>query len=44
MNFSGITQATLKLKFPQRVKFRVTAVQLGVTSITSSGRLVQKLD
>ena len=44
MNFSGITQATLKLKFPERVRFRVTAVQMGVTSITSSGRLVQKLD
>ena len=44
MNFQGITQANLKLKFPQQVSFRVLAVQLGVTSITSSGRLIQKLD
>jgi len=44
MNFQGITQANLKLKFAQQVTFRVLAVQLGVTSITSSGRLVQKLD
>ena len=44
MNFSGITQANLKLKFPSQVSFRVIAVQLGVTSITSAGRLVQKID
>ena len=44
MNFQGITQANLKLKFGVQTKFRVLAVQLGVTSITSSGRLVQKLD
>ena len=44
MNFQGITQANLKLVFPGQTSFRVIAVQLGVTSITSSGRLVQKLD
>ena len=44
MNFSGITQANLKLRFPSQVSFRVIAVQLGVTSITSAGRLVQKID
>ena len=44
MNFQGITQANLRLKFPSQVSFRVLAVQLGVTSITSSGRMVQKLD
>ena len=44
MNFQGITQANLKLTFGAQVSYRVIAVQLGVTSITSSGRLVQKLD
>ena len=44
MNFSGITQANLRITFPERVMFKITAVQLGITSITSSGRLVQKLD
>ena len=44
MNFQGITQANLKIIFPEQTTFRVLAVQLGVTSITSSGRLVQKLD
>ena len=44
MNFSGITQANLKIKFPSQVQFRVIAVQLGITSITSGGRLVQKID
>ena len=37
MNFSGVT-------FPVQTQFRVIACQLAVTSITSSGRLVQKID
>ena len=44
INFSGVTQANLKLTFPVNVNFRVTAVQLGVTSISSTGRLTQKID
>ena len=44
MNFSGVSQSNLKIKFPVQTQFRVIAVQLAVTSITSSGRLVQKID
>ena len=44
INFSGITQANLKLTFGEAVNFRITAIQLGITSITSSGRLTQKID
>ena len=44
INFSGITQANLKLTFGVNATFRVTAVQLGVTSISSTGRLTQKID
>ena len=44
INFSGVTQANLKLTFPVNVNFRVTDVQLGVTSISSTGRLTQKID
>ena len=44
MNFSGISQSNLKITFPEQVQYRVIAVQLAVTSITSSGRLVQKID
>ena len=43
MNFSGVSQSNLKT-FPVQTQFRVIAVQLAVTSITSSGRLVQKID
>ena len=44
INFSGITQANLKLKFPEAVNFRITAVQLGVTAIGTTGRLRQNID
>ena len=44
INFSGVTQANLKLTFGVNATFRVTAVQLGVTSISSTGRLTQKID
>ena len=44
INFSGVTQANLKLTFGSAVNFRITAVQLGVTSISSTGRLTQKID
>ena len=44
MNFSGVSQSNLKIKFPVQVQFRVIAVQLAVTSISSSGRLTQKID
>ena len=36
MNFSGISQSNLKITFPEQVQYRVIAVQLAVTSITSS--------
>ena len=44
INFSGVTQANLKLTFGVNATYRVTAVQLGVTSISSTGRLTQKID
>ena len=44
MNFSGISQANLKITFPSQVTYKVIAVQLGVTQITSSGRLQQNID
>ena len=44
MNFSGVSQSNLKVTFPVQTQFRVIACQLAVTSITSSGRLVQKID
>ena len=44
MNFSGISQANLKITFPEQVSYKVIAVQLGVTTITSSGRLQQNID
>ena len=44
INFSSMTQAQLKLTFPVNVTYRVTAIQLAVTSISSTGRLTQKID
>ena len=40
INFNGVTRPTQVLIRGQRV----TAVQLGVTSISSTGRLTQKID
>ena len=44
INFNGVTQANLKFAFGVNATYRVTAVQLGVTSISSTGRLTQKID
>ena len=44
INFNGVTQANLKFAFGANATYRVTAVQLGVTSISSTGRLTQKID
>jgi hypothetical protein len=44
INFSGVTQANLKLTFPVNVTYRITAVQLGITAISTTGRLKQSID
>ena len=44
LQFNSVTQANLRVTFPENVTYKVTAVQLAVTSISSTGRLTQKLD
>lgn len=44
INFTGISQADLRITWPEKVRYRIIANVLAINEVTSEGRFTQKLD